>query len=415
MALDPPPIELLAPAGNFEKLETAVHYGADAVYLSGPDFSLRNYAGNFSREELYAAAALCRNRGVKMYLAVNIYPRTFEETAIAEYLHQIGDVQPDAVIIADPGILMEAKRIIPHIPIHLSTQANTTSRISARFWETLGVKRINVARELSLKEIREIADATSLEIEAFCHGAMCISYSGRCLLSSFMTHRDANRGMCAQSCRWNYYLVEESRPGQYMPVYEDARGAYVMNSKDLCMIEYIPQMASAGITSLKIEGRLKGLHYLASAVKTYREAIDAYLAAPEAYAVIPEWQKELAGINQRGYCTGFYLNDVEQIVPNYENERPRHRMHLVGKVLAVIDRNWIKLDVRNKLETGDWIDILPVKGPGKTSRIMELIDDEGKTIKSAGPETCALVRIHPDVTCNPFDIIRKATDSRQTR
>jgi len=264
-------IELLAPAGSFEKLETAIHYGADAVYLSGQNFSLRNFAGNFSMDELYRAVCLARLKNVRVYLACNIYPRNFEEAAIVEYLHQIGDLRPDAIIIADPGILLEARRIIPHIPVHLSTQANTTSRLSARFWESLGVARINVARELSLREIKEIADATPIEIEAFVHGAMCISHSGRCLLSSFMAGRDGNRGMCAHPCRWNYFLVEETRPGQYMPVLEDARGTYIFNSKDLCMIDHVSEMIEAGITSFKIEGRLKGINYLATVVKTYRE------------------------------------------------------------------------------------------------------------------------------------------------
>jgi U32 family peptidase len=407
MSYTHPKIELLAPAGNFEKLEIAIHYGADAVYLSGPDFSLRNFAGNFSMEELYRGVLLAHLHHVKVYVTCNIYPRNFEESAITGYLRQIGEIQPDAVIIADPGILMEARRIIPHIPVHLSTQANTTSRLSARFWETLGVTRINVARELSLDEIKQIADATAIEIEAFVHGAMCISHSGRCLLSSFMANRDANRGMCTHPCRWNYFLVEETRPGQYMPVCEDSRGSYIFNSKDLCMIGHIPEMFEAGITSFKIEGRLKGLHYLASVVKTYREAIDAYTALPNAYEVAPYWQKELAGINLRGYCTGFYLDDAGQTVPNYENEKPLQQTLFAGKVLAVIDQNWIRLDVRNKLQKADLIEILPAIALPQTSRITEIIDDHGEPSSFVQPEERAIVGLAPGVECSPNDIVRK--------
>ncbi len=388
-------------------MEVAIHYGADAVYLSGPNFSLRNFAGNFSMAELYRAVSLARQSHVRIYIACNIYPRNRDEAAITEYLHQIGDIRPDAVIIADPGIFMEARRIIPHIPIHLSTQANTTSRLSARFWETLGALRINVARELTLNEIREIADTVSIEIEAFVHGAMCISHSGRCLLSSFLAGRDGNRGMCAHPCRWNYFLVEETRPGQYMPIYEDARGAYILNSKDLCMIGHIPQMAAAGITSFKIEGRLKGLQYLASVVKTYREAINAYLESPGAYQVLPGWQKELAGISQRGYCTGFYLNDARQTVPDYGNEKPLNPSVLAGKVLAAIDRDWIRLDVRNKLKIGDRVDILPAEGSGKTSRIKAIINDHGKPANMVQPEARAIIGLSSPIACSPNDIVRK--------
>ena len=400
-------IELLAPAGNFEKLEIAIHYGADAVYLSGPNFSLRNFAGNFTVDELSRGVRLAHLNHVKVYVACNIYPRNFEESAITDYLFQIGEIQPDAVIIADPGIIMEARRIIPHIPIHLSTQANTTSRLSAKFWETIGVTRVNVARELSLNEIKEITDATSLEIEAFVHGAMCISHSGRCLLSSFMAGRDGNRGMCTHPCRWNYFLVEETRPGQYMPVCEDSRGTYIFNSKDLCMIGHIPQMFEAGITSFKIEGRLKGLHYLASAVKTYREAIDTYTSSPDTYEVHPRWQKELAGINQREYCTGFYLNDARQTIPNFENDKPLEQSQFAGKVLAVIDQNWIKLVVRNKLQKRNLIEILPAKGPAKAGRISEIIDDHGNPANFVQPEKIAIIGITPGIECAPNDIVRK--------
>lgn len=400
-------IELLAPAGNFEKLEIAIHYGADAVYLSGKNFSLRNFSGNFALEELYQAVQTAHQHNVKVYIACNVYPRNFEESAVSEYLYQIGNINPDAVIIADPGILMEAKKIIPHIPIHLSTQANTTSRLSARFWQSLGVKRINAARELSLAEIKEIVDSSAVEVEAFVHGAMCISYSGRCLLSSFMANRDGNRGMCTHPCRWNYFLMEETRPGQYMPVFEDRRGTYIFNSKDLCMIGHIPDMINAGIASLKIEGRLKGLGYTASVVKTYREAINAYYQSPETYSVLPQWEKELAGINQRGYCPGFYLNDLQQVVPDYANTKPAHPSKFAGKIISAIEPDWIKVDVRNKLQKGDVIEILPAKDRVQSNRIREMISEKGEQISCAQPETSAIIGLEEGMICQPNDIVRK--------
>ena len=300
-------VELLAPAGSFEKLEVAIHYGADAVYVAGKEFSLRNFSGNFTLEELQAAVDFAHGRGVKVYVACNIFSRNPEQAALSSYLDKLGAIGPDAVIIADPGIVMEAAARIPGIPIHLSTQANTTNYRSARFWEKVGVARINVARELSLKEIEEIADQSRLEIEAFVHGAMCISYSGRCLLSNYMTGRDGNRGKCSHPCRWKYAVMEETRPGEYFPIEEDTRGTYFLSSRDLCMLEHLPGLIGAGIDSLKIEGRMKGINYVASVVKVYREAIDRYYDDPDAYRVEEEWLRELDGISHRPYGTGFYF------------------------------------------------------------------------------------------------------------
>ena len=240
-------VELLAPAGNFEKLEIAVHYGADAVYLAGKTFSLRNFSDNFTIDELQQAVAFARRQGVKVYVTCNIYPRNHEQKELIDYLNMLGDIGPDALIVTDPGTIMMASKTIPHIPLHLSTQANTTNYQSALFWQQLGIKRINAARELSLKEINEIVRHSHLEIEAFVHGAMCISYSGRCLLSNFMANRDSNHGECAHPCRWKYAVVEEFRPGHYLPIEEDHRGSYIFNSKDLCLIEHIPEMVASGV------------------------------------------------------------------------------------------------------------------------------------------------------------------------
>ncbi len=400
-------IELLAPAGNFEKLETAIHYGADAVYLAGKDFSLRNFSGNFSIDEMFKAVAYAHAKGVNVYVACNIYPRTDEESAISNFLKQLGEVKPDAVIIADPGIILQAKEIIPDIAIHLSTQANTTSRQGALFWAAQGVTRINTARELTLEEIKQIAFNSPVEVETFAHGAMCISYSGRCLLSSYMAQRDSNRGMCAHPCRWKYSVVEELRPGHYMPIAEDDRGSYIFNSRDLCMIDHIPEMISAGIASLKIEGRMKGLNYLAATVKTYRQAIDLYYKSPETYAVSENWQKTLAGINQRGYCTGFYLNDPDEPLPNYEKDKPENNPKFVGKIIKRIDQNRFFVGVRNKIQAGDTIDILTGKGPNQSTRIAKIFSENNFEMPVAQPNSSVFIETESPSDCQPNDIIQK--------
>ncbi len=285
--------ELLAPAGNFEKLEIAIHYGADAVYLAGKDFSLRNFSGNFTDTELVDAVTLAHQHNVKAYLACNIYSRNHEQKQLEAFLTKTGRINPDAIILSDPGIIHLAKKIVPDVDIHLSTQANTTNLNAARFWQGMGIKRVNLARELSINEIKEISSDCEIETETFIHGAMCVSYSGRCLLSSFLSGRDSNRGLCSHPCRWKYSVVEELRPNEYHSLMEDDRGSYIFNSKDLCMIRHIPDLIDANIASLKIEGRMKGINYLASVVKTYRTAIDAYVNAPDTYETNPEWLAEL--------------------------------------------------------------------------------------------------------------------------
>jgi len=409
--------ELLAPAGNFEKLKIAIYYGADAVYLGGKDFSLRNFSGNFTPDEMQEAISFAHQNHVKVYVACNIYPRNYEDEPIREYLKSLGQIKPDAVILSDPGIITEACELIPEIPIHLSTQANTTNYKSALFWKKLGIQRINVARELSLKEIREIADRTSLEIEAFVHGSMCISYSGRCLLSNFMANRESNRGMCCHPCRFNYAVVEAKRPGEYFPVTEDDRGTYIFNSKDLCMIEHIPAMIESGVNSLKIEGRMKGINYVASAVKIYREAIDDYYANPEDYRVKDYWKDELSKINYRGYCTGFYMGEPDQTVPNYEEGLYHAGTHIfAGKVISTIKSSEILetseffqavVDVRNKIFKDDTIEILTRKGQPQQTHIIDIIDDKGESLPFAQPNSIVTIIIDKD--CTPNDLIRKRT------
>ncbi|MDX9788784.1 MAG: U32 family peptidase [Desulfobacterales bacterium] len=400
-----PPVELLAPAGSPEKLEIAIHYGADAVYLAGKAFSLRNFSGNFSMAELKHGIADAHQKGVKVYVATNVFSRNHEQSAIAAYLAAVGRMEPDAFIISDPGVLRIAQQHAPHIPIHLSTQANTTNLNSALFWRDSGVKRINTARELSLEEIRGISDACDIEIEAFVHGAMCMSYSGRCLLSAFMTHRDSNRGMCAHPCRWRYAVVEETRPGKYFPVFEDDRGAYIFNAADLCMIDHLPAMIRAGISSLKIEGRMKGINYLAATVKVYREAIDDYTNHSATFGVKDAWRQELSHISHRSYCTGFYFGDPDQILPNYDNASPATLQTFLGKVVQNLGHKTLLIDTRNKFFDGEWVEILPARGPARKDQITSIRDETGKALSFVQPNRQVLVTLGRDYA--PNDLIRR--------
>ncbi len=397
--------ELLAPAGNFEKLKIAIHYGADAVYLAGKDFSLRNFSGNFTDSELIEAVQTAHDANVKIYLACNIYSRNNEQPQIRAFLEKVSRIQPDAIIISDPGIIMLAREIIPQIDIHLSTQANTTNFNTALFWQKLGVKRVNLARELSLNEICEVTRNTQIETETFIHGAMCISYSGRCLLSNVLSNRDSNRGLCSHPCRWKYAVVEELRPNEFHPLMEDSRGSYIFNSRDLCMIDHIPALINAGISSLKIEGRMKGINYLASVVKTYRNAIDAYMANPESYSIKGEWRKELFQVYHRAYCTGFYFGNSEEQSPNYENIHQGKIHSFIGKVLDCLDGKRHLVEIRNKINRNDRVEILTPKGPAIESGILELSDPDQNQIENAQPNTRAIIGL--DHACQPNDIIRK--------
>jgi U32 family peptidase len=399
-------IELLAPAGNFEKLKIALHYGADAVYLAGKDFSLRNFSGNFTLAELDLATRFSHDLGKKVYVACNIYPRNHELDAISGYLDQIGKLAPDAVIVADPGIFRMARRIIPGVPIHISTQANITHVAGAEFWKDMGAARINTARELTLCEISEIAEKSGIEVESFVHGAMCISYSGRCLLSSFMAKRDSNRGMCCHPCRWRYAVIEELRPGVFMPVQEDARGTYIFNSRDLCMIAHVPEMIRAGIRSLKIEGRMKGIHYLATVVKVYREAIDAWYANPEDFKADPAWLKELLRISHRGYCTGFYFGDPDQITPNFDDYKSFHDHVFLAEIIEVPEDGSVICHIRNKIQKGDAVEILTRKGPARADTVRDLFDLSGTPLDFT--QTGTHVRILLNGRYDVHDLIRKA-------
>ena len=397
--------ELLAPAGNPEKLEIAIHYGADAVYLAGKDFSLRNFSGNFTDTELIDAVTFAHRHKVKVYLACNIYSRNHEQKELETFLSKTGRLNPDAIIISDPGIILLAKKIIPNIDIHLSTQANTTNLNTAKFWHSMGIKRVNLARELSLNEIKEISADSKIETETFIHGAMCVSYSGRCLLSNFLSGRDSNRGLCSHPCRWKYSVVEELRPNVYHSLMEDDRGSYIFNSKDLCMIEYIPELINANITSLKIEGRMKGINYLASVVKTYRNAIDTYIEAPDRYETNPNWFAELYQVFHREYCTGFYFNKPDEQLPNYNNIHQGKIHSFVGKIIGSTEGQRYMVGIRNKLSFGDTIEILSPKGCPKRTKVVELLDMNKNSIDSAHPNTIAILKLK--IQCQPNDIVRK--------
>ena len=385
-------IELLAPAGTPEKLEIAIHYGADAVYLAGKAFSLRNFSANFSFEELAAARRLTREKQVKLYVAVNIYSRNSEAEAIGAYLSALADIDPDALIVADPAIFLQARSRVPQIPVHISTQANTTNVDTARFWKELGAARVNAARELTLQEIGEMAAQSGVEVEAFAHGAMCMAYSGRCLLSGYMKNRESNRGMCCQPCRFNYTVMEETRPGQYFPIAEDERGAYIFNSRDLCMIEHVPEMIQAGICALKIEGRMKTIHYLAGVVKVYREAIDAWAADPVGYHVKERWLSELAAISNRGYCTGFYFGDPMQTSTNLENNN--HPGYLfAAKVIGPAANGGARVLVKNKIFSNSAVNVLSPEGPARSDRIERILDEDGREQPLAQPGTTVLLEL----------------------
>lgn len=400
-------VELLAPAGNFDKLEIVVHYGADAVYLASKEFSLRNFADNFTVDQLSEAVTYCRKHQVKVYVACNVYSRNSELRAIENYLRQLRRLKPHAIIVADPGIVNLAREVAPEIDLHLSTQANTTNCSSVKFWRDHGIKRVNVARELPLEEVREIAALGGVEVEAFVHGAMCIAHSGRCLLSAFMAGREANRGMCCHPCRWEYAVVERTRPGQYMPVSQDQRGTYIFNARDLCMVEHIPELIRAGIRSFKIEGRMKGIHYAATVVKVYREAIDAYYTDPLNYRIRQYWIDGLENINHRGYGTGFYFgapdSRQEAIPKRTPRDRPGTFLGIVAQSSSV--QGQVILKVRNKIRIGDRVAVISTKGPAKPGVVLKLRDAEGFPLPHAQPNSVVAASLSRPCAVN--DIIRR--------
>ena len=378
--------ELLVPASSLEVLKIATVFGADAVYIGGEAFGLRAKARNFSKEEMAQGIAFAHEHGVKVYVTVTILAHNYDLAGVREYLKGLKELKPDALIIADPGIFTYAKEICPEIERHISTQANNTNYETYRFWYKLGAKRVVTARELSLEEIRQIRAniPDDMEIETFIHGAMCISYSGRCLLSNYFTGRDANRGACTHPCRWKYAVMEESRPGEYLPVYENERGTFIFNSKDLCMLEHIPDLLDAGIDSFKIEGRMKTALYVATVARTYRKAIDDCLESEEKYRANMDWyHREISRCTYRQFTTGFYYGKPNEESQIYDSNTYQSDAVYLGTVYETDRKGRARIEQRNKFCVGDVIEIMKPDGRNVACQVLQIQDDQGEKMESA--------------------------------
>ena len=399
--------ELLAPAGDMERLKIALAYGADAVYLGGKIFGLRAFADNFSPAELAEACRYAHARSRKVYVTVNMFPHNAEMNLLPDYLSSLAEIGCDAILVADPGVFRTARKVVPQLPVHISTQANTTNWQSALFWEEQGASRIVLARELALAEIREIRRNVAVELECFVHGAMCVSYSGRCLMSAYMTGREANRGECAQPCRWRYALVEEKRPGQYFPVEEDEHGTYILNSRDLCLLEHLPELTAAGVESFKIEGRMKSVHYLATVVRVYREALDRLAVDPSAYTVSDLWRDELDKIASRGYTTGFFNGPPVADMQEYETVRVLPEWEYSGLVRQWdAGRGMAFVEQRNHMQLGDEIEIIRPNGTIFRQTLAAMTDADGTPIDRA-PHPQQLLWLRLTDAVGDYSMIRR--------
>ena len=401
--------ELLIPAGSLDVLKTAVIYGADAVYLGGEAFGLRAKAKNFTNEEIMEGIRFAHDHGVKVYITANILAHNDDLAGVEKYFEELKTIRPDALIISDPGVFAIARRVLPEMELHISTQANNTNYGTYLFWHQLGAKRVVSARELSLKEIREIREhiPEDMEIESFIHGAMCISYSGRCLLSNFFTGRDANQGACTHPCRWKYSVVEETRPGEYMPVYENERGTYIFNSKDLCMIEHVPEMIDAGIDSFKIEGRMKTALYVATVARTYRKAIDDYLENPEKYKANMEWYKEEIGkCTYREFTTGFYFGKPTSETQIYDSNTYVKNYIYLGTAEERDARGFAKIEQKNKFSVGEMIEIMKPDGRNLQVEVKGIYDAEGQAQESA-PHPKQVLYVALSGEASVYDILRR--------
>lgn len=409
--------ELLIPAGSLEALKTAVIFGADAVYIGGEAFGLRAKARNFSEEDMAEGIAFAHAHGVKVHVTANILAHNRDLEGARAYFKELKDRKPDALIIADPGMFMLAREICPEIDIHISTQANNTNYMTYRFWYEQGAKRVVSARELSLAEIREIRAniPADLEIESFIHGAMCISYSGRCLLSSYFTGRDANHGACTHPCRWKYAVVEETRPGEYLPVYENERGTYIFNSKDLCMIEHIPEMTDAGIDSFKIEGRMKTALYVATVARTYRRAIDDFLESEEKYRANMDWYlDEISKCTYRQFTTGFYFGKPDETTQIYDNNTYINEytyLGTVGELVRTAGRDCARIEQRNKFCVGDHIEIMKPDGSNVPVEVLGMYDEEGQNVESC-PHAKQIIDVVLSAVPERYDILRVRNEDR---
>lgn len=402
--------ELLVPASSLEVLKIAVIFGADAVYIGGEAFGLRAKAKNFSKEDMREGIAFAHEHGVKVYVTVNILAHNEDLEGVREYLYELKELKPDGLIIADPGIFTYAKEICPEIERHISTQANNTNYETYRFWYELGAKRVVTARELSLEEIRGIRAhiPEDMEIETFVHGAMCISYSGRCLLSNYLVGRDANRGACTHPCRWKYSIVEEKRPGEYMPVFENERGTYIFNSKDLCMIEHMDDVLTSGIDSLKIEGRMKTALYVATVARTYRKAIDDYMESPEKYKANMDWYKEqISNCTYRQFTTGFFYGKPDENTQIYDNNTYVKEYTYLGFAEDINERGFVQITQRNKFVTGETIEVMKPNGENIPVTVKAIYDEDGNQVESA-PHPQQKLFVDLGIKMEVYDLLRRA-------
>lgn len=404
--------ELLIPASSLEVLKIAVMFGADAVYIGGEAFGLRAKAKNFSPEEMKEGIEFAHEHGVKVYVTANILAHNYDLEGARAYFKELKEMKPDGLIIADPGMFTLAKEICPEIDVHISTQANNTNYETYRFWEKLGATRVVSARELSIKEIKEIREHISdkMEIETFVHGAMCISYSGRCLLSNYFTGRDANQGACTHPCRWKYAVVEESRPGEYLPVYENERGTYIFNSKDLCMIEHIPDLIDAGIDSLKIEGRMKTALYVATVARTYRKALDDYAESPEKYeANMPWYLDQISNCTYRQFTTGFFYGKPTEETQIYDSNTYVKEYTYLGIVGERNEKGWYKTEQRNKFSVGEMIEVMKPDGRNVEVTVKAIYDEDGNSMESC-PHPKQTLYIDLGMDLDQYDILRRKED-----
>ena len=403
------PVELLIPASSLEVLKIAVIYGADAVYIGGEVFGLRAKAKNFSMEDMAEGIQFAHEHGVKVYVTANILAHNGDLEGVREYFTQLKEIKPDALIISDPGIYTIAKEICPEIERHISTQANNTNYGTYQFWWNQGAKRVVTARELSLNEIAEIRKniPDEMEIETFVHGAMCISYSGRCLLSNYFTGRDANQGACTHPCRWKYAVVEEKRPGEYLPVYENERGTYIFNSKDLCMIEHIPELIEAGIDSFKIEGRMKTALYVATVARTYRKAIDDYFTSPEKYKENMDWYLEqISNCTYRQFTTGFFFGKPSEESQIYDNDTYIKEYTYLGIVGERNEEGLYRIEQRNKFSVGEQIEVMKPDGRNIPVTVKRIVDEDGNEMESA-PHPKQVLYIDLGQELEMYDILRR--------
>lgn len=408
-------IELLAPAGDLEKLKVAILYGADAVYMGGSAFGLRAKAKNLTIDEMEEGVIFAHERNAKVYVTCNIFAHNSDINSdkLTNYLKELERINVDGVIVADPGVFAIVRETVPNMEIHISTQANTTNYQTANFWKGLGASRVVMAREMSFKEIETLSQKVEgIEVEAFVHGAMCMAYSGRCLLSNYFTNRDANKGACSQSCRWKYNVVEETRPNEYYPIEEDERGTYIFNSKDLCMIKYIPELIKSGINSFKIEGRVKTAYYVASIVKAYREAIDDYLNDPKLYESKKDYYlEEVKKTSYRGYTTGFFLDKPDETTQVYTSNSYVRTYEFAGIVKEYDEiTGFAILEQRNKFVLGEEVEFITQKGQNFSQIITEMYDEDGNSIEQA-PHAQQIIKLKVDNPLTVFDMMRKESDN----